>query len=217
MRAAASGAGARARVGIRVGDCLPRSSRAETTELRASANTCPPSLSPSLPLVCARIYFDSSLQPRCKSVHQPGSAWLKRGRPLRARRIFYAATLRGGGAGCLADRGGARDDEQEAALGACRACEEERDGRLLLPRSCRLSLPDIRSADGAEAEANALDLADGSSWAQNGSSSVQCIWILLTDPPAQPEFGSCRRILQRNLNLDLADGSSIATFGSSRA
>jgi hypothetical protein len=85
------------------------------------------------------------------------------------------------------------------SLGVCQACQEERDGRLLLPRSCRLSLPDIRSADGAEEEANALDLADGSSWAQNGSSSVQCIWILPTDPPAQTEFGSCRRILQSNI------------------
>jgi hypothetical protein len=213
MRAAASVAGARARVGIRVGDCLPRSSRAETAELFASANACPPFLSPSLPLVRARINFDSSLRPRRKSVHQPGSAWLKPGRPLRARRIFCAATVRG----CRAARGGARDDEQEAALGACRACQEERDGRLLLPRSCRLSLPDIRSADGAEAQANALDLVDRSSWAQNGSSSVQCIWILPMDPPAQPEFGSCRRILQRNLNLDPADGSDRATFGSSRA
>jgi hypothetical protein len=200
MRAAVSGANARARVGIRVGDCLPRRSRAEMAELFASANTCPPSRSPSLPLVRARINFASLLPPRRKSVrHEPGSAWLKRCRPLRARRIFCAATLRGGGAGCRADSGGARDDEQEAALGACRACQEERDGRLLLPRSCRLSLPYIRSADGAEARANALDLADGSSWAQNGSSSVQCIWILRTDPPAQPEFGSCRRILQRNL------------------
>jgi hypothetical protein len=51
-------------------------------------------------------------------------------------------------------------------------------------------------ADGAEAEANALDLADGSSWAQNGSFSVHCIWILPTDPPAQLRFGYCQRILQ---------------------
>ena len=34
---------------------------------------------------------------------------------------------------------------------------------------------------------------------------------LKTDPPAYNAFGSCRRILQRNLNLDLADGSSSAT------
>jgi hypothetical protein len=105
MRAAASGAGVRARVGIRVGDCLPRSSRAETAELFASANACPPTLSPYLPLVRARIYFDSSLPPRRNSVHQTGSAWLKRGRPLRARRIFCTATDRGGGARCRADRG----------------------------------------------------------------------------------------------------------------
>jgi hypothetical protein len=46
-------------------------------------------------------------------------------------------------------------------------------------------------------------------------------WILQTDPrglktdfPAYNAFGSCRRILQRNLNLDPADGSSRATFGS---
>jgi hypothetical protein len=203
MRAAVSGAGACARVGIRVGDCLPRSSRAETAVwafvletvylgvhaqkrpscLRPQTHALPPSLPLSLSrIVRARINFDSSLPPRRKSVHQPGSAWLKRGRPLRARRIFCAATVRGGGAGCRADRGGARDDEQKAALGACRACQGEREGRRLLPRSCRLSLPDIRSADGAEPQANALDLADGSSWAQNGSSSVQCISILPTDP-----------------------------------
>jgi hypothetical protein len=62
-----------------------------------------------------------------------------------------------------------RMNKKHAALGACRACQEERDGRLSLPPSCRLSLPDIRFADGAEAQANALDLADGSSRAQNGS------------------------------------------------
>jgi hypothetical protein len=34
---------------------------------------------------------------------------------------------------------------------------------------------------------------------------------LKTDPPAYNAFGSCRRILQCNLNLDPADGSSSAT------
>jgi hypothetical protein len=49
-----------------------RSSRAETAELLASANTCPPSLSPSLPLVRA----DHSHQDANRSISQvlPGSS-----------------------------------------------------------------------------------------------------------------------------------------------
>jgi hypothetical protein len=207
MRAAASGAGARARVGIRVGDCLPRSSRAETAELFASANPCPPSLSPSLRLVRARICFDSSLPPRRKSVvHQPGSAWLKRGRPLRARRIFCAAIVRGGGAGCRADRGGAHNDEQEAALGECRACQRRSE------------------TDGFSSRA-AVACRYPTFVLQMVPKRTPTRWILQTDPqrglktdpPAYNAFGSCRRILQRNLNLDPANGSSRATFGSSRA
>jgi hypothetical protein len=162
-------------------------------------------LPPSLPLSlsCARIYLDSSLPPRRKLVHQPGSAWLKQGRPHRGRRIFCAATDRGGGARCCADRGGAHDDGQEAALGACRAGQEERDRRLPLPRSSRLSLQystkyltSVLMADGAEAYAGSCAQTDPrESWAQKRilQRTIQCIWILQTDPPAQPEFGSCRR------------------------
>jgi hypothetical protein len=162
MRAAASGAGARARVRASVWETVYLGVHAQKrpSRLRPQTHALPPSL--LLSLSARRIYFDLSLPPRCKSVNQPGSARLKRGRPLRARRILCAASIRGGGAGCRAVRGGACDDEQGAALGACRACKEERDGRLFLPRSCRLSLPDIRSANDAEARANALDLADGS-------------------------------------------------------
>jgi hypothetical protein len=206
MRAAASGAGARARVGIRVGYCLPRSSRAEMAELFASANACPPSLSPSLPLVRAWIYFDSSLPPRRKSVHQTGSAWLKRGRPLRARRIFCTASVRGGRAGCRADRGGACDDEQEAALGACRVQYAKRS---------ETDAFSSRAAVACRYPTFVLQIVP---------KRKPTRWILQTDPrglktdpPAYNVFGSCRRILQRNLNLDPADGSYRATFGSSRA
>jgi hypothetical protein len=198
MRAEASGAGARARVGIRVGDCLPRSSRAETAEPFASANTCPPSLSPSLPLVRARIYFDSSLPPRRRSGHQPGSAWLKRGRPLRARRIFCAASVRGGGAGCRAARGGDRDDEQERAWArAGHAKRNETDAFS------------SRAAVACRYPTFVLQMVPKRKLTR---------WILQTDPrglktdpPAYNAFGSCRLILQRNLNLDPAGGSSSAT------
>jgi hypothetical protein len=82
--AAASGAGARARVRICVGLSTSEfTRRIRQSYLRPQTHAFDPSLSPSLSLVRAQIYFDSSLQPRRKPVHQQGSARLQRGRPLR--------------------------------------------------------------------------------------------------------------------------------------
>jgi hypothetical protein len=58
-------------------------------------------------------------------------------------------------------------------------------------------LTSVLMADGAKAQANALDLADGSSWAQKG--------ILQRTMHLDPAES---RIHQRNLYLDPADGSS---------
>jgi hypothetical protein len=75
-------------------------------------------------------------------------------------------------------------------------------------RNINKYLTSVLMADGAEA--NALGLADGSSWAQNGSSSVQCIWNLFWI------LQTVRRILQRNLNLDPADDPAAQLESGSR-
>jgi hypothetical protein len=195
MRAAASGAGACARVGIRVGDCLPRSSRAETAELFAAANTCPPSLSPSLPLSpsCARgsILTRHFHRDANRSISQvpPGSS---------------GAGLSGRGASS------AQPPFEEAEPGAVQTEAE------------------LATMDKKQRWARAGHAKRSETDAFPSRAAVACrypTFVLQMVPKRKLTrwisgrrilVGS-KRILQRTMHVNPADGSSRATFGSSRA
>jgi hypothetical protein len=145
----------------------------------------PLSLSPSLPLVRARIHFDSSLPPRRKSVHQPGSAWLKRGRPLRAHLLRSHRSRRRKPAAVQTESELATMNKKQRWARAGHAKRIETDAFS----SC--------AAVACHYPTFVLQMVP---------KRKPTRWILQTDPrglktdaPAYNAFGSCRRILQRNI------------------
>jgi hypothetical protein len=174
---------ARARVGICVGDCLHRSSRAETAELVASANTCPPFLSASR--ARADIFrlvtpTETQIGPLARfRLAQAGQASQGEAHLLRSHRLRRRSRLP-----CRQRRSSRRRTRSSA-------------GRVPgMPRGARRT---------PSPPAQLSPVA---------TRHLFCRWCR----SASQRAGSCRRILvgskrilQRTMHLDLADGSSSAT------
>jgi hypothetical protein len=204
MRAAASGAGARARVGIHVGDCLGVHAQRRPSCLHPQAHALPPSF--PLSLSCARgsILTRHSNRDANRSIRKfpPGS---------------IGAGLSGRGASS------AQPPFEEAEPAAVQT-EAELATMNKMQRWARAGHANKKSETDAFSSRAAVACRYPAFVLQMVPKQKPTRWILQTDPhglktdpSAYNAFGSCRRILQRSLNLDLADGSSRATCGSSRA